>query len=124
MHLDPSLPILVAILVIIVLIGLVLQLIRQPQVIGYLLARGGSRYPVQVVLSMLLVWPLGVWLESPLERVVLLGFVTSLSSTAVIIKMLRDSGEMSTREGQDLLGILLVQDLVVIPDADCYRPDG
>lgn len=73
---------------------------------------------------MLLVWPLGVWLEWPLERVVLLGFVTSLSSTAVIIKMLRDSGEMSTREGQDLLGILLVQDLAVIPDADCYRPDG
>lgn len=38
MHLDPSLPILVAILCVIVLIGLVLQLIHQPQVIGYLLA--------------------------------------------------------------------------------------
>ncbi len=38
MHLDPSLPLLVAVIAIILLIGLPLQLMRQPQVIGYLLA--------------------------------------------------------------------------------------
>ena len=38
MHLDPLLPTLVTILAVILLIGLALQLMQQPQVIGYLLA--------------------------------------------------------------------------------------
>ena len=70
---------------------------------------------VQVVLSVAIVLPLGLWLAWPLERIVLLGFVTSLSSSAVIIKLLRDSGEINRKEGQDVLGILLVQDLIIIP---------
>jgi len=162
MHLDPSLPTLVAIITVVLLIGLTLQLIRQPQVIGYLLAGvaigpfgfalltdiefasrlgafgvvlllffvGMEVAPrqllsvwrvavvgtlVQVTLSVAMVLPLGLWLDWPLQRVVLLGFVTSLSSTAVIIKLLRDSGEINHKEGQDVLGILLVQDLVIIP---------
>lgn len=162
MHLDPSLPLLVEIIGITLLIGLLLQLVRQPQVIGYLLAGiaigpyglglltdtefasrignfgvvlllffvgmevaptkllSGWRIAVvgtivQVLLSIGMVLPIGLWLDWPLERVVLLGFVTSLSSTAVIIKMLRDSGELNRREGQDVLGILLVQDLLIIP---------
>jgi len=162
MHLDPSLPPLVAIIAIILSIGLGLQLIRQPQVIGYLLAGvaigpfglglltdaelanrlggfgvvlllffvGMEVAPtrlltgwriavlgtlVQVLLSIALIWPLGLWLHWPVERVVLLGFVTSLSSTAVIVKLLRDGGEINSREGQDVLGILLVQDLLIIP---------
>jgi len=162
MHLDPTFPTLVAIIAVVLLIGLTLQLMRQPQVIGYLLAgvaigpfgfalltdidfasRLGSfgvvlllffvgmevaprqlmsvwrvaviGTLVQVVLSVAMVLPLGLWLDWPLQRIVLLGFVTSLSSTAVIIKLLHDSGEINRKEGQDVLGILLVQDLVVIP---------
>ena len=38
MHIDPILPTLVAIIAVVLLIGLLLQLTRQPQVIGYLLA--------------------------------------------------------------------------------------
>ena len=38
MHLDPTFPTLVAIIAVVLLIGLTLQLMRQPQVIGYLLA--------------------------------------------------------------------------------------
>ncbi len=162
MHLDPIMPILVAIITIILIIGLSLQLLRQPQVIGYLLAgvaigpfglalltdtdlvsRLGSfgvvlllffvgmevapkqlisvwrvaviGTLVQVTLSVALVIPVGLWFDWPIERIVLLGFVTSLSSTAVIIKLLQDTGELHTKEGQDVLGILLVQDLIIIP---------
>ena len=162
MHLDPSLPLLVEIIAITLLIGLLLHLIRQPQVVGYLIVGiaigpyglslltdiefasrvgnfgvvlllffvgmevaprqllSGWRIAVfgtlvQVLLSIVMILPLGLWLDWPLERVVLLGFVTSLSSTAVIIKMLRDSGELNRKEGQDVLGILLVQDLLIIP---------
>ena len=162
MHLDPSLPILVAIITVILLIGTSLHLMKQPQIIGYLLAGvaigpfGFGLFPdtefatrlgsygvvlllffvgmevapkrllarwriavigtvVQVALSVAMVVPLGLWLDWPLARIVLLGFVTSLSSTAVIIKLLRDSGEINQKEGQDVLGILLVQDLIIIP---------
>jgi len=162
MHLDPSLPILVAILGVIFTIGLFLHFFKLPQVIGYILAgvaigpfglqiftdidlisRIGSfgvvlllffvgmevapkqlltgwRIAVigtliQVVLSILLILPLGLFLEWSLQRVVLLGFVVSLSSTTVIIKLLSDSGELNQKSGQDILGILLVQDLIIIP---------
>lgn len=162
MHIDPILPTLVAIIAVVLLIGLSLQLLRQPQVIGYLLAGvaigpfglalltdtelaarlgsfgvvlllffvgmevaprqliSGWRIAVigtlaQVALSVALVIPIGLWFDWPIERVVLLGFVTSLSSTAVIIKLLRDSGEINQKEGQDILGILLAQDLIIIP---------
>jgi CPA2 family monovalent cation:H+ antiporter-2 len=162
MHIDPLLPTLVAIIAVILLIGLSLQLVRQPQVIGYLLAGiaigpfgfalltdaelasrlgsfgvvlllffvgmevaprqllSGWRIAVvgtlvQVALSVALVLPIGAWFDWPMERIILLGFVTSLSSTAVIIKLLRDSGELNHRVGQDVLGILLVQDLIIIP---------
>ena len=162
MHLDPSLPILVAIITVILLIGTSLHLMKLPQVVGYLVAGiaigpfgfslltdtelaarlgsygvvlllffvgmevapkrliSGWRIAVigtlvQVALSVGLVLPLGMWLDWPLARIVLLGFVTSLSSTAVIIKLLRDTGEIYQREGQDILGILLMQDLIIIP---------
>ena len=162
MHIDPLLPTLVLIIAVVLLIGLSLQLLRQPQVIGYLLAGvaigpfglalltdtefasrlgsfgvvlllffvgmevvprqliSGWRIAVmgtlgQVALSVVLLIPIGLWFDWPVERVVLLGFVTSLSSTAVIIKLLRDSGEIYGKEGQDVLGILLAQDLVIIP---------
>lgn len=45
----------------------------------------------------------------------MLGFVISLSSTAVIMKILRDWGELETPVGQDAVGILLVQDIAVVP---------
>ncbi len=44
-----------------------------------------------------------------------LGFVLSLSSTAVAIKMLEDLGDMATRTGQIAVGVLIAQDLAVVP---------
>lgn len=48
-------------------------------------------------------------------RIALLTFVVSLSSSAVVIRLLQDRNELSTGFGQDMLGVLLVQDLLVIP---------
>ena len=162
MHLDPTLLTLVYTIAVVLMIGLVLQLLKQPQVLGYLLAgiaigpfgiglftdaeiaaRLGSYGVVlllffvgmevapkqlatgwriavigtlvQVALSVAIVVPIGLWLNWPIGRTVLLGFVISLSSTAVIIKLLTDTGEIKGKIGQDVLAILLMQDLVVIP---------
>jgi CPA2 family monovalent cation:H+ antiporter-2 len=43
------------------------------------------------------------------------GFIISLSSTMVVLKILMDRGELDTTHGRIMLGILLVQDLAVVP---------
>jgi CPA2 family monovalent cation:H+ antiporter-2 len=43
------------------------------------------------------------------------GLIISLSSTMVVIKILMDRGEIDTVHGRIMLGILLVQDLSVVP---------
>ncbi len=51
----------------------------------------------------------------PLELAVLLGFVVSLSSTAVAIKMLEEIDELRSDTGRIVVGILIAQDLAVVP---------
>lgn len=70
---------------------------------------------LQITISVILVAIMGHFLDWPFPRIVLLGFVISLSSTAVVIKLLQDWKELDTRIGQDVLGILLIQDLAIVP---------
>ncbi len=62
---------------------------------------------VTLALSRLFGWPL--------ELAVLLGFVVSLSSTAVAVKMLEEIGELRSETGRITVGILIAQDLAVVP---------
>ncbi|TKX32785.1 cation:proton antiporter domain-containing protein [Campylobacter aviculae] len=43
------------------------------------------------------------------------GFALALSSTAVVLKMLNDNGDINEQYGRKALGILLFQDIAVIP---------
>lgn len=70
---------------------------------------------LQILLSIGVVLVLGKFLNWPLNRIILLGFVISLSSTAVVIQLLRDWKELDSKIGQDTLGILLVQDIAIVP---------
>lgn len=162
MHLDPLMPYLVGTILAALLFGLILRTVRQPYVIGYLIAgiimgphgirliedeplvsRLGAIGVVlllffigmevspkmlvknwkvafvgtlaQVVISVGCVWPLGMFLDWPMERIILIGFVISLSSTAVVLKLLHDWKEIDSTVGQNVLMILLAQDLAVIP---------
>jgi CPA2 family monovalent cation:H+ antiporter-2 len=161
MHMDPALPNIVLITLVILFIGLVLRLARQPHVMGYILAGvvlgssglgvitdssliarmgeygvvlllffiGMEVVPeklfsswkisvvgtiVQIILSVTVVAILGWSLDWSLARIILIGFVISLSSTAVVLNILNDSNELNTPIGQDVLGVLLVQDLAII----------
>ncbi|MFQ5983991.1 MAG: cation:proton antiporter [Alphaproteobacteria bacterium] len=62
---------------------------------------------VTLLLSQLLGWPIG--------QAVLLGFVVSLSSTAVAIKVLEDIDELTSEVGRRAVGVLIAQDLAVVP---------
>jgi CPA2 family monovalent cation:H+ antiporter-2 len=46
---------------------------------------------------------------------VFFGFLIALSSTMVVLKLLMERGELDTTHGRIMLGILLVQDLSVVP---------
>ena len=70
---------------------------------------------MQILLSVGCVWLLGLWFDWSIARIVLIGFVISLSSTAIVIKLLQDNGMLSSGLGQSALGILLAQDLAIIP---------
>ncbi len=70
---------------------------------------------LQVAISVLSVWVLGFWLSWPTSQIIFLGFVISLSSTAFIITTLKDRNETNSSVGQNVIGILLVQDFLVIP---------
>ncbi|MBN2094697.1 MAG: cation:proton antiporter [Candidatus Aenigmarchaeota archaeon] len=69
----------------------------------------------QILLSVLVVWFFGLILGWPMGMIILLGFVISLSSTAVVVKILEARKEVDSKIGQDVLSILIVQDLAVIP---------
>ncbi len=69
----------------------------------------------QIILSTITVHTLGTFLGWSWEKSMLIGFIITLSSTAVIIKILEDLGELKSKIGQNVIAILIVQDLLVIP---------
>lgn len=60
-----------------------------------------------VLLSGVLGWSYGM--------AMLVGFALALSSTAVAVKILEDAGELRTRAGRITVGVLIAQDLAVVP---------
>jgi CPA2 family monovalent cation:H+ antiporter-2 len=69
----------------------------------------------QIIVNFFIITWLNRWLEWPVSRSLLLAFVISLSSTAVIIKILDEWHELHTRVGQTVIGILIAQDILVVP---------
>ena len=51
----------------------------------------------------------------PVTQSLLIGFVTALSSTAIVLKMLADRGELDTPQGNLSMSLLLFQDICVVP---------
>jgi monovalent cation:H+ antiporter-2, CPA2 family len=70
---------------------------------------------LQVVGSLGAVLIFSTLFHLPFGLCVLLAFAVALSSTAVAVKMLEGLGELSTSTGQLTIGILIAQDLAVVP---------
>lgn len=69
----------------------------------------------QIVLTSAVGFILGRIVGLSLTGSVFFGFIIALSSTMVVLKLLMDRGEVDTTHGRIMLGILLVQDLSVVP---------
>lgn len=71
---------------------------------------------LQVVLSSLLFTFLThMFFDISLKSSIVIGMALSLSSTAIVIKILNEKGEIHSGYGRVTLGVLLFQDLAVIP---------
>jgi CPA2 family monovalent cation:H+ antiporter-2 len=70
---------------------------------------------LQLTLGVGVAWVLGAVLEWRLELTLIVGFGLSLSSTAVAIKILDDIGQLRTDVGRTAVGVLIAQDLAVVP---------
>ena len=70
----------------------------------------------QILLTALLGLSCAIWLfKWSLTDATFFAFLIALSSTAVVLKILVDRGEVNTPHGRILIAILLVQDLAVLP---------
>lgn len=49
------------------------------------------------------------------NQAIFLGFLISLSSTAIVLKLLQSKGELNTPSGRIAIGILIFQDVIVVP---------
>ncbi|WP_430816319.1 cation:proton antiporter [Carboxylicivirga sp. RSCT41] len=70
---------------------------------------------LQVIISIAIIWALGSYLNWKMNQIIMIGFVISLSSTAVILKLLQEQDQLQTKLGQNVLGILLAQDILIVP---------
>ena len=70
---------------------------------------------LQVGATIGVIWLIGFFFDWSWPLVVLFGFVISLSSTAVVLKLLKDWNELDTQTGQNVLVVLLAQDLALVP---------
>ncbi|OQA01101.1 MAG: Glutathione-regulated potassium-efflux system protein KefC [Bacteroidetes bacterium ADurb.Bin408] len=51
----------------------------------------------------------------PWNQAVFIGFLLSLSSTAIVLKILQERGEITSPHGRVSVGILIFQDIIVVP---------
>lgn len=73
---------------------------------------GGS---LQVVLTTLLVSGVAYLLDRPINEAIFFGFLFALSSTAIVLKSYIDRAEIDAPHGRAGVGILLFQDLSIVP---------
>jgi CPA2 family monovalent cation:H+ antiporter-2 len=71
--------------------------------------------PIQIILTLLLGYGMGRLFGFEWREAVWLGALVSLSSTMVILKTLMAQGRMGTLSSRVMVGMLLVQDLAVVP---------
>ena len=92
-------------------IGLELSLSRIVRM-GQWVVRGGG---VQVLLTVAIVAGAALALGTPLRLAIFFGALFALSSTAIVLKLFNDRGELDSPHGRVVVAILLFQDLCVVP---------
>jgi CPA2 family monovalent cation:H+ antiporter-2 len=69
----------------------------------------------QVVVTMLVAWAIATALGVDWKAALILGGVLAMSSTALLAKLLTERLELNSPHGRQIIGVLLFQDLAVVP---------
>ena len=69
----------------------------------------------QVLLTILAAAATAVLAGLTLQAGIALGGILAMSSTALVVKMLAERMQMETKHGREIIGVLLFQDLAVVP---------
>src|SRR5207253_7137957 len=101
----------VGVILLLFTIGIEFSLSRLREMGRQVVVGGGS----QVILTTALSSGLAVALGAPWPVAVLVGFLVALSSTAIVLKGLADLGEIDAPHGRLATGVLVFQDLCVVP---------
>jgi monovalent cation:H+ antiporter-2, CPA2 family len=92
-------------------IGLELSL-KSLSRIKFIVLLGGS---FQVVVTLIAGVGLASALGMPLNQSIFFGFLVSLSSTAIVLKIIQQRAETESPHGRISIGILIFQDIIVVP---------
>ena len=71
--------------------------------------------PIQIIVTIAYGFALGTWLGWEWRPALWLGGLISLSSTMVVLRTLMSQGRMGTLSSRVMVGVLIVQDLAVVP---------
>ncbi len=100
----------VGVILLLFTLGLEFSLIVLAQLRRQVLLGGGLQVALTILLAAPMALLLGGWREAAL-----MGGLVALSSTVIVLKLLGERGEVDTPHGRAAVGILLFQDLLVIP---------
>ncbi|ETA67280.1 Kef-type K+ transport system, membrane component [Methanolobus tindarius DSM 2278] len=70
---------------------------------------------LQIGTTILLVYYIDIYLGFSSGTALFIGFLISLSSTAIVLKLLQEKAELDTPHGKTSLGILIFQDVMIVP---------
>jgi CPA2 family monovalent cation:H+ antiporter-2 len=101
----------IGIMLLLFTIGLEVSSTRLLQIKKYLLVAGGSQLLGTITIASIISMIFGM----SLRESVFFGILVSFSSTAIVLKILLDKGELEAPHGRIALGILIFQDLAIVP---------
>ncbi len=101
----------VGVILLLFTIGLEFSLKELARIKKLLLIGGGLQVLITIVISYLILYLIGI----QLNQAVFIGMLISLSSTAIVLKLLSDKGEIESPQGKISVGILIFQDLAIVP---------
>ena len=92
-------------------IGLEFSLKRMLQIKRSILL-GGS---LQVLITVVIVFFIAMQIGPAFGESIFIGFLIALSSTAIVLKLIQERAEIDSPHGRATLGILLFQDVIIVP---------
>lgn len=70
---------------------------------------------LQVVFTTFITLVIASLFGQSFERALFIGFLISLSSTAIVLKLIQERAEVDSPHGRSILGILIFQDIIIVP---------